>query len=137
MVLSSSPLFHLQGRHIPIDHIQGQACSCYLEFILHLLKPSSPQYFLFIINIFLSEDSSHNPAMLHSPHHRGEKKPSNTHSLESIGIPGWLGGLAPAFGPGRDPGVPRSSPTSGSLHGACFCLCLGLCLSLCVSLMNK
>ena len=33
------------------------------------------------------------------------------------GIPGWLSGLAPAFGPGRDPGVPGSSPTLGSLHG--------------------
>ena len=31
------------------------------------------------------------------------------------GIPGWLSGLAPAFGPGRDPGVPGSSPTLGSL----------------------
>ena len=51
------------------------------------------------------------------------------------GIPGWLSGLAPAFGPGRDPGVPGSSPTSGSLHGACFSLCLCFCLS--VSLMNK
>uniref|UniRef100_A0A8C0NV03 Membrane palmitoylated protein 4 n=1 Tax=Canis lupus familiaris TaxID=9615 RepID=A0A8C0NV03_CANLF len=29
------------------------------------------------------------------------------------GIPGWLGGLAPAFGPGHDPGVPGSSPMSG------------------------
>ena len=28
----------------------------------------------------------------------------------SKGIPGWLSGLAPAFGPGRDPGVPGSSP---------------------------
>ena len=32
-------------------------------------------------------------------------------------IPGWLSGLAPAFGPGCDPGVrvPGSSPASGSL----------------------
>ena len=28
------------------------------------------------------------------------------------GIPGWLGGLAPAFGPGRDPGDLGSSPAS-------------------------
>ena len=28
------------------------------------------------------------------------------------GILGWLGGLAPAFGPGHDPGVLGSSPTS-------------------------
>ena len=32
----------------------------------------------------------------------------------SHGIPGWCGGLAPAFGPGRDPGDPGLSPTSGS-----------------------
>ena len=31
-----------------------------------------------------------------------------------LGIPGWLSGLAPAFGPGRDPGDPGSNPTSGS-----------------------
>ena len=57
-----------------------------------------------------------------------------------LGIPGWLSGLAPAFGPGRDPGVPGSSPTSGSWHGACFSLCLCLCpppLSLCLSWINK
>ena len=35
-----------------------------------------------------------------------------------LGIPGWLSGLEPAFGPGHDPGVPGSSPVSGSLHGA-------------------
>ena len=46
------------------------------------------------------------------------------------GIPGWLSGFAPAFGPGRDPGVQGWSPASGSLHGACFSLCLCLCLSL-------
>ena len=45
----------------------------------------------------------------------------------SVGIPGWLSGLQPSFGPGRDLGVPGSSPTSGSLHGAC--LSLSLCLS--------
>ena len=45
------------------------------------------------------------------------------------GIPGWLSGLVPAFGPGHDPGVPGSSPASGSLHGACFCLCLCVCVS--------
>ena len=28
-----------------------------------------------------------------------------------MGIPGWLSGLVPAFGPGRDPGDPGSSPT--------------------------
>ena len=51
------------------------------------------------------------------------------------GIPGWLSGLAPAFGPGRDPGVPGLSPTTGSLHGTCFSFCLCLCFSLflCVS----
>ena len=51
------------------------------------------------------------------------------------GIPGWLSGLAPAFGSGRDPGALGSSPTSGSLHGACFSLPLppSLSLSLCLS----
>ena len=29
--------------------------------------------------------------------------------IRVTGIPGWLGGLAPAFGPGRDPGVPGPS----------------------------
>ena len=43
-----------------------------------------------------------------------------------MGIPGWLSGLAPAFGPGCYPGVLGSSPASGSLHGACFSLCLRL-----------
>ena len=46
------------------------------------------------------------------------------HKIPHIwGIPGWLSGFAPAFGPGRDPGVLGSSPTSGSWHGACFSLC--------------
>ena len=53
------------------------------------------------------------------------------------GIPGWLSGLAPAFGPERDPGVPGSSPTSGSLRGACFSLCLCLCLSLLSVCLHK
>ena len=30
------------------------------------------------------------------------------------GIPGWHGGLVPAFGPGRKPGDPGWSPASGS-----------------------
>ena len=55
----------------------------------------------------------------------------------TLGIPGWLSGLAPAFSPGHDPRVLGSSPTWGSLHGAYFSLCLCLCLSLYVSLMNK
>ena len=46
------------------------------------------------------------------------------------GIPGWLSGLVPAFGPGHDPGHLGSSLASGSLHGACFSLLLCLCLSL-------
>ena len=50
-----------------------------------------------------------------------------------IGIPGWLSGLAPTFGPGRVPRVPGTSPTSGSLYGpaspfafvsASLCVCL-------------
>ena len=50
------------------------------------------------------------------------------------GIPGWLSGLAPAFGPGRDPGVLGLSPAWGSRHRAYFSLLLCLCLSLSLSL---
>ena len=53
------------------------------------------------------------------------------------GIPGWLSGLAPAFGPGRNPGVLGSSAASGSRHGACFSLCLCLCTPLSESVMKK
>ena len=50
------------------------------------------------------------------------------------GIPGWLSGLVPAFGPGCAPGVPGSSPTSGSLHGAASPpACVSASLPLCVS----
>ena len=35
--------------------------------------------------------------------------------LLCLGIPGWLSGLAPGFGPDRDPGVPGTIPISGSL----------------------
>ena len=53
-----------------------------------------------------------------------------TYKKEIIsGIPGWLSGLAPAFGAGCDLGVPGLSPTLGSLHGACLCLCLSICVS--------
>ena len=51
------------------------------------------------------------------------------------GIPGWHGGLAPAFGPGRDPGDPGSNPMSGSQcmepasPSACGSGSLSLCLS--------
>ena len=51
-----------------------------------------------------------------------------------IGIPGWLSGLAPAFGLGPDPGVSGSSPASGFWHEACFSFLLCLCLSLSLSL---
>ena len=52
------------------------------------------------------------------------------------GIPGWLRGLAPAFGPGRDPGVLGSSPALGSLHEpASPSACVSASLS--VSLMNE
>ena len=61
----------------------------------------------------------------------------STSNTFSQGIPGWLSGLVPAFGSGRDPGDPGSSPTLGSLRGACFPLCLCLCLFLSVSPMNK
>ena len=50
-------------------------------------------------------------------------------------MPGWLSGLASAFGSGCDPGV-LWSPTLGSLHGACFSPCL-ISAALSVSLMNK
>ena len=63
--------------------------------------------------------------------------PALTIMFYVMGIPGWLSGLAPAFGSGRDPGDPGSSPTSSSLRGACFSLCLCLCLFLCVCLMNE
>ena len=61
---------------------------------------------------------------------RSLKRNKHFHSLKNKkqGIPGWLSGLAPAFGPGHGPGVPGSSPTSGTLHGACSSLCLCLCL---------
>ena len=62
------------------------------------------------------------------------------------GIPGWLSGLAPAFGPGHDPGVPGSSPTShiGLLAWSLLLplpvslpfslsLSLSLCVCVCVS----
>ena len=53
----------------------------------------------------------------------------------SWGIPGWLSGLAPTFGPGCDPGFPGSSPASGSLQGACFSLCQ--CLSAFLSVSHE
>ena len=60
---------------------------------------------------------------------RADKKP-----LE--GIPGWLSGLAPAFGPGCDPGVLGSSPASGShMEPASPSTCVSA--SLWVSIMNK
>ena len=48
------------------------------------------------------------------------------------GIPGWLSGLAPAFGPGRDPGDPGSSPTLGSrfMEPASPSACVSASLSL-------
>ena len=33
---------------------------------------------------------------------------------DTMGMPGWRSGLAPAFGPGHDPGYPGSNPTSGA-----------------------
>ena len=49
-------------------------------------------------------------------------------SESALGIPGWLSGLAPAFGPGRDPGVLGSNPSSGFLL---------LLLPVSLPLMNK
>ena len=48
------------------------------------------------------------------------------------GIPGWLSGLVPAFGPGCDPGDQGSSPTSSSLQESLF-----LSLPVYLPLMNK
>ena len=50
---------------------------------------------------------------------------SSKMSLE--GIPGWLSGLAPAFGPGRDPGVPRRTP---GMEPASLSFCVSASLSL-------
>ena len=35
----------------------------------------------------------------------------NIYKKNCIGIPRWLSGLAPPFGPGRGPGVPGLSPS--------------------------
>ena len=43
-------------------------------------------------------------------------------SMLPKGIPRWLRGLVPAFGPRHDPGVPHRAP-----HGAWFSLLLCLC----------
>ena len=49
-----------------------------------------------------------------------------------VGIPGWLSGLAPACGPGRDPGDPGSNPSSGSqcMEPASPSACVSASLSL-------
>ena len=59
--------------------------------------------------------------------------------LNSIyeGIPGWLSGLVPAFGPGRDPGDLGSNPTSGSPCMEPASPSAYVSASLSVSLMNK
>ena len=56
-----------------------------------------------------------------------------------MGIPGWLSGLVPAFGPGRSWRPRIESHVRLPVHGACFSLCLCLCLSLslCVTIINK
>ena len=58
---------------------------------------------------------------------------SAAYKITGQGTPGWLSGLAPAFGPGRDPGVPGSRPASGSPHGASSssaCVSAALCVGL-------
>ena len=50
-----------------------------------------------------------------------------------LGIPGWLSGLAPAFGPGCDPGVLKSSPASGSMEPVSPSVYISASLSLCLS----
>ena len=66
--------------------------------------------------------------------------PKTQHGLKMVlgGIPGWLSGLAPAFGPGRDvilesqDGVLHQAPcVEPASPSAC------ISVSLCVSLMNK
>ena len=56
----------------------------------------------------------------------------------SLGIPGWLSGLAPSFSPGRDPEVSGSSPALGSgaepaSPSAYVSASLSLSLSVCLS----
>ena len=63
----------------------------------------------------------------------------NAHFCEMFwGTPGWLSGLAPAFGPG--PAWSWSLETESHISfpaWSLLLLCLCLCLSLSVSLMNK
>ena len=56
----------------------------------------------------------------------------NTFIKSVSGIPGWLSGLAPAFGPGRDPGDRGSGPMSGSrcMEPASPSACVSASLSL-------
>ena len=55
-----------------------------------------------------------------------------------LGIPGWLSGSAPSFGPGRDPGlrdrVPHRAPC---MEPASPSACVSASVCVCVSLMNK
>ena len=67
-------------------------------------------YMFFIVTFILVENTIRT-VLIDSAFLCSDKK-------QDEGIPGWLNGLVPAFGPGRDPGGPGSSPTSGSLHGA-------------------
>ena len=53
-----------------------------------------------------------------------------------LGVPGWLGSWASAFGSGHDPGVPGSSPTLGSPQGVASPSAY-VSVSLSVSVMNK
>ena len=45
------------------------------------------------------------------------------------GQPGWLSGLALAFGPGCGLGVPGLGPAWGSPQGACFSVSVSLCVA--------
>ena len=54
-----------------------------------------------------------------------------------MGIPGWLSGLVPAFGPGRDPGVLGSSPALDSCMEPASPPSAYVSASLSLSLVNK
>ena len=55
-----------------------------------------------------------------------------------LGIPGWLSGLAPAFGPGRGSWSPRIESRVGLLAWSLLLpLPVALPLSLSMSIMNK
>ena len=66
----------------------------------------------------------------HNGHERKKKKTSKKPTKDvTMGIPGWLSGLVPAFCPGRDSGVPDQVPHRASCMKPASPLSLFLCLS--------